>query len=73
MNLGFIILILFLLIIIFSLILAKDKSNKITINSKSIKTYWRRVPYCFIAIMILVCVTIWLFILPILGILFLIK
>jgi hypothetical protein len=67
MNLGFIILILFLLIIIFSLILAKDKSSKV------VKIYWRRVPYYFIAIMILVCVTVWLFLLPILGVLFLIK
>jgi hypothetical protein len=48
--------------------MAVDKDG-VKINNKTIKTYPKRVAYCFIALIIFVSIISWVTILPILGLL----
>ena len=61
-------LIIFIIALIFSIFMAVDKDG-VKINNKTIKTYPKRVVYCFISLIIFVSIISWFTILPILGLL----
>lgn len=61
-------LIIFIITLIFSMFMAVDKDG-VKINNKTIKTYPKRVAYCFISLIIFVSIISWVTILPILGLL----
>ena len=54
--------------LIFSMFMAADKDG-VKINNKTIKTYPKRVVYCFISLIIFVSIISWFTIPPILGLL----
>lgn len=61
-------LIILIIALIFSMFMAVDKDG-VKINNKTIKTYPKRVAYCFIALIIFASIISWFTILPILGLL----
>lgn len=61
-------LIILIIALIFSMFMALDKDG-VKINNKTIKTYPKRVVYCFMTLIIFASIISWVTILPILGLL----